>query len=120
MNATKKKILVFLAALIFCMLLIPILVINIAPADAGMALCFLLFFAVNPFFVIAFGIVAGTELRKLWWFPVATSAVFPLFFWIAVGDFVWELWIYSALYFCVGVLAMLGTYLGRSLGKKKG
>ena len=119
MNTTKKKILIFLAALIVCMLLIPVSVINIAPEDAGMALCFLLFFALNPLFVIAFGIVAGTELRKLWWFPIAASAVFPLFFWIAVGGVVWELWIYSVLYFCVGVLAMLGTHLGVNIGKNR-
>ncbi len=67
---------------------------------------------VNPALVIALSIMAGTELRKLWWIPLAISALFPLLFGAAIGDLIWELWVYSAIYLPIGLLAMLGTYFG--------
>ncbi len=116
---TLKKVLLSIAVLTVVMLILPILVIQFAPADAGMALCFILFFALDPVTVIGLGILAGTEIKRLWWIPLVSAIVFPLFFAIAIGELVPDLFLYSALYLCVGLLASIGTHLGMKLGKSK-
>ncbi len=117
MKYTKKILLAIFVWVIF-MLLLPILILRIASADAGMGLCFLLFFLLNPILIIFLGIISGTEIRKLWWIPVASAAVFPFFFAIAVQELIVELFFYSAIYLSAGVLSMLGTHLGIKYAKK--
>lgn len=114
-----KKILIAVSTIILVMLAFPVLAVNFAPDDAGLAFAFLLFFVINPLTVLALGIMAGTDLRKLWWIPLAASAAFPLFFSVAVWQPVMELYIYSAIYLPIGVLAMLGTHYGIKYLKKK-
>ena len=53
-----------------------------APGDAGMGICFLLFFAVDPVYAIAAGILAGRDVRKLWYHPLLTAAGFLLGCWL--------------------------------------
>ena len=118
-TSLTRKIVIAVSTLIVAMLILPILVVKLAPADFGMALCLILFFAVEPFVVMSLGVMAGTEIRKLWWIPVVSAAVFPLFFGVAVGELVVELFVYSAIYLCMGALAMLGTYYVVKRGKKK-
>lgn len=117
--SSTKKILIAVSTLLVVMLLLPVLAVNFAPADAGLAVAFLLFFVIDPLTVLALGVMAGTELRKLWWIPVVSVAVFPFFFSVAVWEPVMELFIYSAMYLPVGVLAMLGTHYGIKYLKKK-
>ena len=114
-----KKILLAVFTIILVMLVFPVLAVNFAPGDAGLAICFILFFLVDPLAVILLSVMAGTDLRKLWWIPLAVSASFPLFFSVAVWGLVTELFIYSAIYLPIGVLAMLGTHYGIKYLKKK-
>ena len=116
---TLKKAILAVATLLVSMLILPVLVIQFAPADAGMALCFILFFALDPVVVIGLGILSGTELKMLWWIPLVAALAFPLLFAVAIGELVFELFLYSALYLCVGLLASVGTHFGMKLGKMK-
>lgn len=114
-----RKIAIVIITLMITMLVLPVSIVKFAPADAGMALCFILFFAVDPFTILALSIMAGTELPKLWWVPVAGGVAFPLFFGVAVGEVVTELFVYSALYAVVGFLAMLGMHYGIKITNKR-
>ena len=114
-----KKILIAVSTIILVMLVFPVLAVNFAPGDAGLAICFILFFLIAPLAVFVLSIMAGTDLRKLWWIPLAAVAAFPLFFSVAVWEPVMELYIYSAIYLPIGVLAMLGTHYGIKYLKKK-
>ena len=114
-----KKTWVAVFTIILVMLIFPVMVLNFAPGDAAMGLCIILFFLINPLTVIALSVMAGTELRKLWWIPVVSAVAFPLLFSVAVWEPVMELFIYSVLYFCVGMLVMLGTHYGIKYLKKK-
>lgn len=109
---TVHKMLLCAAALIFVMLVLPWAVIQLFPDWAGVGLWVCCFFVLNPLAVIGASVLAGTALRQLWWMPLAAAAVFPLLFGVVVGEFVWELYIYSAIYLTLGVLAMLGTHFG--------
>ena len=71
---------------------------------------FFSFFAVDPLVVAGLGVLAGTDVRRLWWLPLLSVVCFPLLFGIAVSDFVWDLYIYSAIYLPIGYCAMLVTY----------
>lgn len=114
-----RKILIVIITLLIIMLVLPVLIVKLAPSDAGMALCFILFFVVDPFTILALSIMAGTELRKLWWVPVAGAVAFPLFFGVAVQEVVIELFVYSIFYAIAGILAMLGTHFGIKIINKR-
>ena len=118
MTTTKKIILTFIT-LIFVMLLIPLLVVWLASPDLGMSLILLLFFVINPLTVIALGVMAGSNVRKLWWIPLVAAAIFPLFFGVAIREIVAELFLYSAIYLCVSTVAMMGRHVAVRHGKKQ-
>ena len=101
------------------MMVLPWLAIKFADGWAVTGLWMFAFFTVNPALVIGLSIMAGTELRKLWWIPLAVSALFPLLFGVAIGEFVWDLYVYSAIYLPIGLLAMLGTYFGMKIALKR-
>ena len=101
------------------MMFLPWVAIRFADGWAVTGLWMFAFFTVNPALVIGLSIMAGTELRRLWWIPVAISSLFPVLFGVAIGEFVWDLYVYSAIYLPIGILAMLGTHFGKKLILKK-
>lgn len=119
MKKTIMKIIITVASLILFMMILPWLAIKFADGWAVTGLWMFAFFTVNPALVIGLSIMAGTELRKLWWIPVAISALFPLLFGVAIGDFVWDLYVYSAIYLPIGMLAMLGTHFSMKIAMKR-
>ena len=50
-----KKIICWLAASVFLMIVMPWIAVTFVNGDAGMAVCLLLFFAVNPVFSVLLG-----------------------------------------------------------------
>ena len=115
--SVKKKSCIAIVTMLIVMFILPLIAVRIVSSDAGMALCFILFFAVNPLMVIALSVMAGTDIRKLWWMPFLAAVVFPVFFGIVVMELVMDLFVYSALYLAVGLLAMIGTHFGMKLAK---
>ena len=116
--SVKKKSCIAIVTMLIVMFILPLIAVRIVSSDAGMALCFILFFAVNPLMVIALSVMAGTELRKLWWIPLLAAVLFPVFFGIVVKELLIDLFIYSALYLAVGLLAMIGTHFGIKVAKR--
>lgn len=96
------KILLFLVSNIALTLLLPFLTVKLAPADAGMAICMLLFFIGYPIYSIALGVIAFRDLKFSWWMPLVSSIVLPLFFSLAMKGMVWELYTYSGIYLFLG------------------
>ena len=119
MKKTIMKIIITVVSLVLFMMALPWLAIKFADGWAVTGLWMFAFFTVNPALVIGLSIMAGTELRKLWWIPVAISALFPLLFGVAIGEFVWDLYIYSAIYLPIGLLAMFGTHFGMKIAMKR-
>ena len=78
----KKNIILWMAASAVVMLAFPWLAVTFVKGDAGMAVCFLLFFAVNPLYSVIIGVFAGKNIRHLWSFPVVSAALFPIGTWI--------------------------------------
>lgn len=102
----------WLAAMVAVMFALPFCVARFAPADAGMALCMMLFFIVNPVYSAILGFRCGRDVRQMWSLPLISSIAFLagtlLFFDIR------EVWfiIYAATYLAIGWVAMgINRYL---------
>lgn len=115
------KIFITVGTIILFMSVLPLLAIKLLPGITGIGLWFVCFFAVNPLIAVCLGALAGTEIKTLWWIPLAVAALFPPLFGIAIGEFVLDLYVYSAIYLPIGILAMVFTHLRKKLaGKKEG
>lgn len=96
----------WLAATVAVMFALPFCMARFVPADAGMALCMMLFFIVNPIYSAILGFRCGRDVRQMWSLPLISSIAFLagtlLFFDIR------EVWfiIYAATYLAIGWVAM--------------
>ena len=87
------------------MLLLPWLAVTFVPGDAGMAVCFILFFVVNPMLTLGMGALAG--IRRQWFWPVATAGLFLLGAWLAFSPGEGAFLLYAGVYLALGAAAML-------------
>ncbi len=103
----KKNFIGWLAALAVIMLVLPWLAVTYVKGDAGMAVCFLLFFAINPICSVVIGGFAGKDIRHLWSLPAISAILFLCGTWIFfdMGEMAFIL--YAAVYLVLGVIAML-------------
>lgn len=89
------------------MLILPFVVVRVVPQSAGMAMCMMLFYAINPIYSIMLGIVAGQDVRALWTLPLISAAAFLAGAWLFLD--IHEPWFiaYAAVYLGIGVIAMM-------------
>lgn len=102
-----KKLILWIIASAVIMLAFPWLAVTFIKGDGGMAVCFILFFALNPIYVICAGVYAGKDKKRLWALPILTA----LFFWAGIwlffdmGEKAFVL--YALVYLFLGAVAML-------------
>jgi len=101
-----KKLIIWTLSAIILMIGCPWMAVTFA-GDAGMAVCFLLFFAVNPLFSAVCGVSAGREIKKLWALPLITAVLFLVGTWLFFEMGEPAFLIYCGCYFVIGVAAML-------------
>ena len=75
--------------------------------SAGMAICFLLFFALNPAYAAVCGAYAGKNIKRLWALPILTAILFLAGVWMffEMGETAFLL--YFCCYLIIGIIAML-------------
>ena len=75
--------------------------------SAGMAICFILFFAVNPLYAALSGAFAGKNIKQLWVLPIITAGLFLAGAWLffEMGEPAFLL--YCGCYLIIGIVAML-------------
>ena len=102
-----KKLILWIIASAVIMLAFPWLAVTFIKGDGGMAVCFILFFVLNPIYVICAGVYAGKNKKRLWALPILTALFFLagtwLFFDMGEKAFV----LYALVYLFLGVIAML-------------
>ena len=106
-----KKILVAVAAILLCMLVLPLIILRSVEGWDAMGYLVLFFLILYPVLAVALGILAGTELQRLWWLPVGSALLFPPFFWLAIAQVVWELYLYAAIYLGLSAVSAAPTAL---------
>ena len=104
----KKSIAVILA-LVMTMVGLPWATVTFASHDAGMAICFLLFFGLDPLCSLCVGMVAGLQMKQRWFLPVVNSALFLLGTWLQFEPGEPAFVRYAAVYLIIGLFAMAGT-----------
>ena len=117
--SVKIKIIIAAVSIPLFMLLLPFLAIKLCDPTDVMGIFILAFFAVNPLLTVVLSAMAGSDLGKLWWFPLAIAALFPLLFAAAIGEFTWDLYLYSLIYLLLGTLTMTSRYVIRKIASRK-
>ena len=112
-NIMKKNYIMWLILSIVVMFLLPWAAVTFVKGDAGMAACFLLFFAVNPIYSIVVGIFAGRSLKEMWSLPVISSVLFVLGTWIFFDMGEIAFLIYAGIYLVIGIVVMFVSTLIR-------
>lgn len=107
----KKDFILWLVISIVIMLLFPFLAVTFVKGDSGMAVCFILFYAVNPIYSVVIGSFAGKDVKRLWSLPVISSILFLAGTWLLfdMGEIAFI--VYAVVYFILGMLAMLVSFL---------
>lgn len=103
----KKNIILWLAASAVVMLVFPWLAVTFVNGDAGMVVCFLLFFAVNPIYSVIIGAFAGKDIRHLWSLPFISAVLFLIGTWIFFDMGETAFILYTVVYLVIGIAAML-------------
>jgi len=107
----KKRVVLWVAASAIIMLVLPWLAVTFVKGDAGMAVCFLLFYAVNPIYSLIIGAFAGKYIKHLCSLPFISSVLYLFGVWIFfdMGEIAFIM--YAAVYLILGILAMLVSML---------
>ena len=104
-----KKNLCVIAGIVMLMFGGPWAAVTFAPGDAGMAICFVLFFCINVLESFFVGIFSGMDVKGRWYLPPVNSAAFLLGVWTV---FDWgnpDFQGYAIAYLALSVLTMLIT-----------
>ena len=107
----KKKYIMWFILSAFVMLLLPWAAVTFVKGDAGMAACFLLFFAVNPIYSVVIGIFAGRNFKEMWSLPVISAVLFLLGTWIFFDMGERAFLMYAGIYLIIGIVVMLVSAL---------
>ncbi len=116
----NKGLLLWIGISAVVMLVLPLLAIVFAKGDAGMAVCFLLFYAVNPLYCAAVGMVSGKDVRSMGFMPVVVALLYLAGTWtfFDMGELAFV--IYAGLYLVIGFVAMLlSSVINRKLFSKR-
>lgn len=103
----KKNIILWVASSAVVMLAFSWLAVTFVKGDAGMAVCFLLLFAVNPLYSVIIGAFAGKDVKHLWSLPVISAVLFLIGTWIFFDMGETAFILYAAVYLVIGIMAML-------------
>ncbi len=103
----RKNIILWSTASAVVILALPWLVVSFVKSDAGMAICFLMFFVVNPLYAAILGFFVGEDVKHLWHLPIVSAALFLIGTWIFfdMGEMAFIL--YAIVYLALGIAVML-------------
>ena len=104
-----KKNLWTILVMVLVMFGLPWAAVTFAPGDAGMAICFVLFFGVNAMESLYVGIWSGMAVKQRWFLPLVNSAVFLLGAWTVFDWGSPDFNGYAVAYLAVSLLTMVIT-----------
>ncbi len=106
-----KRFLFFLLLTASVMLGLPWLAVTFLQADAGMAICFLLFFAVNPVYALLIGGIAGKNRKTDWVLPLLPALLFLAGTWLLFDMGETAFLLYAGIYLLLSLLSMAALRL---------
>ncbi len=118
-DSRLKALMPWLITSAVIMLGLPWLAVTFVRGDGGMAVCFILFFAVNPVYAVVSGIYAGMDIQRMWALPVITAVFFLAGTWIMFDMGETAFILYAVIYLVLGLAAMAITGAVKRLREKK-
>jgi len=109
---------IWTAASVVLLVGLPFFMITFVRSDAGMAACFLLFYAIDPVFAIAAGMFAGKDPRRLWFLPILTPILFLAGTWLCFEPLDPAFTTYALMYLLLGGTTMF-VFLIMTNGRRK-
>lgn len=113
-----KKFSIWSITAIFLMIGCPWLAVAFAGTN-GMAICFILFFAINPAFSAICGIFSGMYIKKMWALPLITAVLFLAGVWTFFDFAEPAFLLYAAAYLVIGIISMSITAFVKRLKHKR-
>lgn len=104
-----KKLIMWTIPATILMIGCPWLTVNFA-GSSGMAICFLLFFAVNPLFSAICGAFAGRNIKQLWSLPLIVALLYLAGVWLFFEPGEPDFLVYCSCYLIIGTVFMLISY----------
>lgn len=114
-----KKIVFWLIVSVVIMLAFPWLAVTLVKGDDGMAVCFILFFAVNPIYSVCVGAYAAKNMKKFWALPIITALFFLIGAWLLFDIAETTFILYALAYLLLGMIAMLISMFVKQKIKRK-
>ena len=111
-----KKLLLGIMSCVVVLFFLPLASVLFVSEDAGMIICLILFYVVNPLFSIGNGIFSGRSARELWSLPGLTAIIFLLSTGLLFEKDEMAFLLYAGIYLGIGYVTMLITYL---IGNRK-
>ena len=114
-----KAFIGWIVAAILLMIGTPWLTVTVAD-NAGMFVCILLFYVINPIFSAICGVFAGMNIKKLWSLPIVVAILFFAGVWIffEMGEVAFLQ--YGGFYLIIGTVAMLiSAFIKNKISHKK-
>lgn len=107
-----KKFLICLGIFLFAIILCPLGFVLLSQIGAweGIGFIFILNLLLYPIVFGSMGIVAGTDIRKLWFVPVVAAVLYLPAMWLILRSLVIEFTVYAVVYLIIAVVAMLITH----------
>lgn len=102
-----KKMIPWIIASAVIMLVFPWLAVTFVKGDGGMAVCFILFFALNPIYAIFAGVQASRDVKRFWALPMITAVLFLAGTWLHFDMGEPAFLLYALIYLLLGAAAML-------------
>lgn len=110
-----KKIRLWLLLTTMIMIALPWLSVTFVKGDHGMAVCFILFYVLNPLYVIVSSIYAGKDMKELWMLPLMIALLFLLGTWMFFDHGEMAFVFYAVVYFVLGMLSMLISWIVKNM-----
>lgn len=107
----KKQYMIWIIISTMIMLLLPKLAVTFIKGDNGMAVCFILFFIINPIYSYLIGSVAGQHIKTLWSLPVLSALLFLIGTWLFFSMNELAFILYAIVYLLISIVAMFLSML---------
>ncbi len=88
---------------------LPWVSVKFAPADAGMAICLILFYVINPLYSVMIGYIAASGETDVWVLPCASANMFLFGTWIFFDMHEITFIVYALIYIVIGYGTMAVT-----------
>ena len=114
-----KKMIPWIIASAVIMMIFPWLAVTFVKGDGGMAVCFILFFVLNPIYAIFAGAQVGKDVKRFWALPMIAAILFLAGTWLHFDMDEPAFLLYALIYLLLEAAAMLLSAFIRKILKKR-